>query len=137
MRWRRQLRAQCFGRLMPGAMVHPSQKENEGRLGLALQCPQRRQIHPRAVGNLHDIIICHELRHSDQVIKSAIPVGQIDGLYARAPPLLVQLILREILRLSGVTWSTHQQWLKQHCGEHGTGEREGHQLPHAGCTGMT
>ena len=45
--------------------------------------------------------------------------------------------LREILRLSGVTWSTHQQWLKQHCGEHGTGEREGHQLPHAGCTGMT
>ena len=45
--------------------------------------------------------------------------------------------LREILRLSGVTWSTHQQWLKQHCGAHGTGEREGHQLPHAGRTGMT
>ena len=44
--------------------------ENEGRLGLALQSPQRPQIHPRAVGKLHRVTICRALSDSDQIIKS-------------------------------------------------------------------
>ena len=42
---------------------------SEGRLGLALQCPQRSQFHPRAVGKLHRVTIRRELRHFDQIIK--------------------------------------------------------------------
>ena len=43
--------------------------EDEGRLGLALQCPQS-QFHPRAVGKLHRVTICREFSSSDQIIKS-------------------------------------------------------------------
>ena len=62
-------RRDCLGRLMPGATVRPFLKQNEGRLGLALQCPQRSQFHPRAVGKLHRVTIRRELRHFDQIIK--------------------------------------------------------------------
>ena len=37
----------------PGERCTPFGNESEGRLGRALQYPQRPQIHPRAVGNLH------------------------------------------------------------------------------------
>jgi hypothetical protein len=47
---------------------------------------QRAQIHPRAVGKLHRVTICHELSDADQIIKFE-TVGQIDGLfYARERP---------------------------------------------------
>ena len=47
-----------------------SETKMEGELGLPFQCPQRAQIHPRAVGNLYRVIICRELSDADQIIKS-------------------------------------------------------------------
>ena len=113
--WRRQLPAVQFNRSRMAQHVRMHLEADLGRDVGALdqpiwprfQCPQRPQVHPRAVGKLPRVTICRELRHSAQIIKSehsgtdrAGPT-QSDVMVATVPLLMAHTIMGHTLLTGG------------------------------------